>query len=56
MNNFEDIKRMTVVEMASFIQNIAEKEICDFCIDNNCNYDNCAEGIIKWLRQDTQEI
>ena len=56
MNNYEEIKSMNIPEMASFLANVIGKEICDFCANNNCIYDSCAEGLIKWLERESETL
>lgn len=55
MKNIDDIKSMDVYEMASFLENVMNKEICNFCSNNNCMYDSCAEGLVKWLLQENDK-
>jgi len=40
--------------MASFIENVTYKELCDFCANKGCMYDSCADGIIKWLKSEEE--
>lgn len=55
MNNYEDIKSMSIDQLASFLANVSEKELCAYCANKNCMYHNCGEGVIKWLESESEE-
>lgn len=55
MNNFESIKSMNIYEMASFIENVSYKKLCDFCANKGCMHNSCADGIIKWLESESEQ-
>lgn len=56
MNNFEYIKSMDFDEMQSFIIGLTrDREICDVCKQNSCEYFECVEGVKQWLQSDIEK-
>lgn len=54
--NYDQIKNMTVDEMAEFLFEYGD---CDFCpVSSKCkirNYENCKKNIKKWLESEVVE-
>lgn len=55
MNNYENIKQMTIEQMTDFIFKMTDTGInaCSYCICEHsqiaCNMQTCQEGIKQWL-------
>lgn len=56
-NNYEMIKKMTLSQLAGFINDLPRKQHNLFCHKKNCNdYTTCRACIYEWLQRQADPI
>ena len=57
MNNYERIKKMSIDEMAEWMQDFNLNILCHYCL--GCDYEDgaigCIKGVKQWLEKECEE-